>query len=112
MDCSIDDALRHLRDWSDNRRPVRLAFDGRGLKLWYSSGVISDVSGGVFTFVSDNLRVEFDTGEASTAKAIPLARQSVPEMPDVARQFIHGDDDFALVINGGLGMLVLLKHPA
>lgn len=108
MDCSLDDARELLRQWNSNNSVVRLSFVGRGLKISYSQGRITDVTGTQFTFASQSKRVEFDTGTSSKTQLLSLGSDELPEM---VKELSSETDECALVLIGALGdILVILKE--
>jgi hypothetical protein len=109
MDCSLDEALTHLRQWYSESATIRVAFVGRGMKLSYTLGSISNMSGTEFTFVAPSVRAVFDLGVNSKAQLIPLGgSESVP--PEI-KEFSEKGDVFVLVFTGVLGdILAILKE--
>jgi hypothetical protein len=109
MDCSLDDALTLLRQWNSNNSAVRLSFAGRGIKILYSSGRITDVSGREVTFATEGVRFEFDVGTLSPAELISLG--SSEEVPGAIKELSKDSDEAALMFRGLLGdILVILKE--
>jgi hypothetical protein len=108
MDATVGNALELLRTWSCEDCRVRFAFFGRGLEQSFSAGAITDVSGNIFTFKTNEVTVRYDVGVSSSARFIPLGESPIPE--DLSR-FCDSEDESAVVFSGGAcnDTLILIK---
>ena len=105
----MNGALRLLEEWSCETCRVRLAFVGRGLEESYSSGEITDLSGGIFTFKGVGVTVRYNTSGSTSARVIPLHDSPIPEE---LSSFCNSQDDVAIVFSGGPcnDMLILIRE--
>jgi hypothetical protein len=109
MDCSLDEARAHLRQWYKDRSPVRVAFVGRGLKLSHEAGLITESSEREFTFISPGVKMVFDPGINSSAAFVPLGASASP--PAGMREFVSDSDECAVIFTGALGdILIILQE--
>ena len=98
MSSTVGNALELLRAWSCEDCRVRFLFFGRGLEESYSRGIISDVSGTIFTFKNDGVTVRYDTKGSTSATVTPLGDSPIPE--DLSG-LCGSEDERAIVFSGG-----------
>ncbi len=111
MDCSLEDARKLLRQWSSrgsSPASLRLSFIGRGLKLSYLPGVITEQPSGSFVFVAGDSSIEFDIGINTKARLISL--DSPEAIPNDLAEFASQQGESMLVLEGALkDILIILK---